>query len=119
MILSFWTDRFGQTVQTQIRLEEQSHQGLHCIFRIHYSVVKQYCPNFRILQQFFRVSRILGFLWYYEKLDEGEYGGIIGLFYILFTVSVIKGWLQDEYKGCMYKILPTVESESHPNYPLL
>ena len=38
MILSFRTDRFGQTVQTQIRLllEEQSDQGLHCLqFRLH------------------------------------------------------------------------------------
>ena len=33
MILNFWTDRSGQTVQTQIRLlqEEQSDQGLHCL----------------------------------------------------------------------------------------
>ena len=33
MILSFWTNRSGQTVQTQIRLllEEQSDQGLHCL----------------------------------------------------------------------------------------
>ena len=33
MILSFRTDRAGQTVQTQIRLllEEQSDQGLHCL----------------------------------------------------------------------------------------
>ena len=33
MILSFRTDRSGQTVQTQIRLflEEQSDQGLHCL----------------------------------------------------------------------------------------
>ena len=33
MNLSFWTDRSGQTVQTQIRLllEEQSDQGLHCL----------------------------------------------------------------------------------------
>ena len=29
MILSFWTDMPGQTVQTQIRLEEQSDQGLN------------------------------------------------------------------------------------------
>ena len=38
MILSFQTDRPGQTVQTQIRLllEEQSDQGLHCLpFRLH------------------------------------------------------------------------------------
>ena len=33
MILNFWTDRSGQTVQTQIRLllEELSDQGLHCL----------------------------------------------------------------------------------------
>ena len=33
MILNFWTDRSGQTVQTQIRLllEEQPDQGLHCL----------------------------------------------------------------------------------------
>ena len=33
MILSFQTDRAGQTVQTQFRLllEEQSYQGLHCM----------------------------------------------------------------------------------------
>ena len=39
MILSFWTDRSGQTVQTQIRLllVEQSDQGLHCLpFRLHH-----------------------------------------------------------------------------------
>ena len=36
LFLSFWTDRSGQTVQTQTRLlleellEEQSDQGLHC-----------------------------------------------------------------------------------------
>ena len=38
MILSFRTDRPGQTVQTQIRLllEEQSDQGLRCLpFRLH------------------------------------------------------------------------------------
>ena len=33
MILSFLTDRSGQTVQTEINLllEEQSDQGLHCL----------------------------------------------------------------------------------------
>ena len=38
MILSFWTDMPGQTVQTQIRLllQKQSDQGLHCLpFRLH------------------------------------------------------------------------------------
>ena len=38
IILSFRTDRSGQTVQTQIKLllEEQSDQGLHCLqFHLH------------------------------------------------------------------------------------
>ena len=38
MILSFWTDWSGQTVQTQIKLlvEEQSDQGVHCLqFQLH------------------------------------------------------------------------------------
>ena len=38
MIVSFQTDRSGQTVQTQIRLllEEKSDQGLHCLlFHLH------------------------------------------------------------------------------------
>ena len=36
MILSFGTDMPGQTVQTQIRLLEQSCQGLHGLpFRLH------------------------------------------------------------------------------------
>ena len=38
VILNFWTDRSGQTVQTQIRLllEEQSDQGFHCsLFHLH------------------------------------------------------------------------------------
>ena len=38
MILSFWTERSGQTVQTQIRLllQEQTDPGLHCLlFHLH------------------------------------------------------------------------------------
>ena len=36
MFLSFRTDRSGQTVQTQMFLEEQSDQGLHCLqFPLH------------------------------------------------------------------------------------
>ena len=31
MIVSFQTDRPGQTVQTQIRLLLESDQGLHCL----------------------------------------------------------------------------------------
>ena len=36
---SFWTDRSGQIVQSQIKLllEEQSDQGLHCLlFHLHH-----------------------------------------------------------------------------------
>ena len=39
MILNFWTDISGQTLQTQIRrlLEEESDQGLHFLpFRLHH-----------------------------------------------------------------------------------
>ena len=55
MIQSFWADRSGQTVQTQIRLllEEQSDQGLHCSqvrlhLLAHYSLAKLSCSNFRV-----------------------------------------------------------------------
>ena len=69
MILSFRTDRPGQTVQTKIRLlvEEQSDQSLHClpsrssliwvctvchsvcIVWTHYSMVKPHISNFRVI----------------------------------------------------------------------
>ena len=70
MILSFWTDRSGQTVQTQITLllKEQFEKGLHClhpwrfwdrsdpivcnshcIFWTHYSTVKPLSSNFRVI----------------------------------------------------------------------
>ena len=50
MILSFRTDRPGQTVQTQIRLllEEQSDQGLHCLpFHLHH--LDPHSSNFRLI----------------------------------------------------------------------
>ena len=54
MILSFRTDRPGQTVQTQIRLLLESDQGLHCLpFRLHhldsYSMVEPHSSNFRVI----------------------------------------------------------------------
>ena len=61
LMLSFRTDRSGQTMQTQIRqlLEEQSDQDsvyivCHsvCIFWTHYSVLKRYCSTFRIFTSF-------------------------------------------------------------------
>ena len=54
IILSFRTERSGQTVQTQIRLliEEQSDQGLYCLlfhftFLIKFPKVWHLCLNFR------------------------------------------------------------------------
>ena len=65
MILSFPTDRSGQTVQTQIRLllEEQSDQGLHCLL-FHLHLLTKY-PKVWILgrlQQNFLASKNLGTL---------------------------------------------------------
>ena len=53
MILSFWTDRSGQTVQTQIRL----------LLEVRYSLVKPSCSNFRVIVANFLVwvSEYLGF----------------------------------------------------------
>ena len=50
MILNFQTDRYEQTMQTQIRLllEEQSDQGLHCLlFHLHVFDKIPLCLNFR------------------------------------------------------------------------
>ena len=65
MILSFRTDRPEQTVQTQIRLllKEQSDQGLRfchsvCIFKTHFSLVKQFISNFRIITTIFEDVQI-------------------------------------------------------------
>ena len=61
MFLSFWTDRSGQTVQTQIRLllEEQSDQGLHCLpFSLH---LLDALLQGKVTANF-RVSEIFGFL---------------------------------------------------------
>ena len=61
MILSFRTDLPGQTVQTQIRLEEQPDQGLQCLpFHLiicnYYSMVEQHSSHFRVI-----TTNILGF----------------------------------------------------------
>ena len=73
MIPSFRTDRSGQTVQTQIRLEEKSDQGLYCLqYRLHplmqYSTVKPSCSNFRVVTanslgvRIFKIFTVLYFL---------------------------------------------------------
>ena len=36
----------------------------HCIFWMHYSKEKPFCSTFRVITANFRVSEILGFLWY-------------------------------------------------------
>ena len=53
MILSFQTDRSGQTVQTQIRLllEEQSDQGLHCLL-YHLHCLDEILPGLASLFEF-------------------------------------------------------------------
>ena len=70
MILSFRTDRSGQTVQTQIRLllEEQADHGSHCLlFHLH---VFDKIPSglaslfeFRVNYSKFLASENLGTLW--------------------------------------------------------
>ena len=65
IFLSFQTDRYWQTVQTQIRLllEEQSDQGLHCLqfplhFWTHYSKETPSCSTFRVITTNFLGVRI-------------------------------------------------------------
>ena len=72
IILSFWTERSGQTVQTQIRLLLKGSSLIRvytvcnslCIFWLHYSKEKPSCSTFRVITANFRVSEILGFLRY-------------------------------------------------------
>ena len=69
MIQNFWTNRSGQTVQTQIRLllKEQSDQGLHCLL-CHLPLFEEFprvwprCLNLGRLQQGFWASENLGTL---------------------------------------------------------
>ena len=69
MILSFRTDRSGQTVQTQIRLllEQQSDQGITvcCIpfasFRKKYPKVCPLCLNFRLIPKISGIRKFRNF----------------------------------------------------------
>ena len=77
IFLSFRADRSEQTVHTQIRLllEEQSDHGLLvcnslCIFWMHYSKETPSCSTFRVITINFRVSEILGFLWYSSSMPQ-------------------------------------------------
>ena len=66
MILSFRTDRSGQTMQTQrsslIRVYTVCHSIY--IFWMHYFMIKQPRSNFRVITAIFRVSEYLGVLRY-------------------------------------------------------
>ena len=67
MFLSFRTERSGQTVQTQIRL--QSDQGLHCLQYPLHLLDALLCSTFKMITTNVRVSEILGFLQY----DDPKY----------------------------------------------
>ena len=90
MILSFRTDRPGQTVQTQIRL--------------HYSKEKPSCLTFRVITTNFLVSEILGFWWYsqnYPTLFEVPLTHKIGFStqsHVCFYSRDIQDYLQTTYK---------------------
>ena len=70
MILSFWTDRSGQTVQTRIRLLFRVYTICNsgCIFWVHYSSVKPSCSNFRVITAIFWGVRIFRFLQYWPVI---------------------------------------------------
>ena len=87
MILIFWTDMPGQTVQTQIRLllEEQSDQSLHCLPSVcivwtHYSMVEPHSSNFRVSTtnflgvRIFRKFTVLHALWPTVSQDKSIAG---------------------------------------------
>ena len=61
MILSFWTDRSGQTVQTQIRLllEGPSDQDLHCLLFHLYLLEAFFCCKANLLEFWGDYSNIL------------------------------------------------------------
>ena len=78
MILSFRTDRHGQTVQTKIR-EEQSDQvytvcNSICIFKMHhYCMVEPGCSNFRVITANFsdvQIFRIFTYITEYGTHDH-------------------------------------------------
>ena len=68
IFLSFWTDRSGQTVQTQIRLLLEDLIRVYtlcnslCIFRMHYTKEMPFCSTFRVITINFQVSEILELL---------------------------------------------------------
>ena len=82
MILSFRTDRSGQTVQTQISLIKiYTVCNSFCIFWTHCSTVNRPCSNFRVI-----TANFLGFLQYIV--------GILRRLLRIFLVSRFLGFLQ-------------------------
>ena len=61
-----FSDRSGQTVQTQIRLLLRVYTVCNslCIFWMHYSKEKPSCSTFRVITANFRVSEFLGIIRY-------------------------------------------------------
>ena len=78
MILSFQTDRSGQTAQTQIRLllEEPSDQGRHCLlFHLHLVDALLYgkatvCLNFRVITANFSSVRSFRIFTVFDAQNE-------------------------------------------------
>ena len=69
-----FSDRSGQTVQTQMRLLLES---LHCLLFVctvwtHYSMVEPHSSNFRVITTIFFGVRILGNLQYLQGIIHGS-----------------------------------------------
>ena len=112
MILSFQTDRPGQTVQTLIRLLLEEHSDLIrvytvcnalCIFWMHYSKVKPPCSTFRVITANFRVSEFLGFLWYTSQSQSWSI-----TFFVLDVVGILKSDSKPFDRNTHYFTLDTI-----------
>ena len=91
MMLSFWTDEFGQTVQTHVRLllEDKFDQGLHCWpFYVHHLRALLLCQFVRIQgdHSIFYVKIVL----ILQCLEKNDY--ILDSFSRNFTVGVLIYW---------------------------
>ena len=109
ILLSFRTDRSGQTVQTQIRLRSSlirvyticSRSSLIrvytvcnflCLFWMHYSKEKPSYLTFRVITANFRVSEILGFLRY---LIRGAPGHAWGSCDDIACINILQSYFQN------------------------
>ena len=75
MILSFRTDRSGQTVQIQIRLLIRVYTVCNsiCIFLMHYSMAKSPCSNFRVIM-YSKFVRCPNFYYFYGTMWLTAFG---------------------------------------------